>query len=204
MKYFALCLLLLSYSVVAGQSADSLMQFSSEWRSIEAHSRQTTIVGMYVLSGWAIGNLVVNSVLSRNASGADKYFYQMNTIWNVVNLGLAGTSLYQNMLGNAAPTDWLTAYNDHHTIEKIFLVNTALDIAYVAGGLYMIEKSKNTTRQADRLNGFGKGVIVQGAFLFAFDLVMYFYHHGAQKEWARILQYVNLGPEGVGMVVPLR
>jgi hypothetical protein len=204
MKLFACCLLLFSFHTVIGQQPDGALEVAASWQVLDSNRVKITTTGMYILGGWALGNLAVNPILQGKAKGSPKYFYQMNSIWNVVNLGLAGASLWQSMRGNAGAADWQVAYSEQHSIEKIFLVNTALDVAYMAGGLYLLERSKNASTQADRLNGFGKGVLLQGGFLFAFDLSMYFAHHGAQKDWARILQNVNLGPEGIGMIIPLR
>ena len=196
MKYLAVILLVFAFYTVSAQELS--------WQQLDARRVDVTTTGMYILGAWAVGNVVLNPILASRATGADKSFYQMNTMWNVVNLGLAGASLWQSSRGNAGSDDWLSAFNEQQTIEKIFLVNTALDVAYMAGGLYMMERSKNVLKNADRLKGFGKGVILQGAFLFVFDLAMYFGHHDTQKDWARILQNVNLGPEGVGMIIPLR
>ena len=196
MKYFAVILLVFAFYSVSAQELS--------WQELDARRVDVTTTGMYILGAWAVGNVVVNPILASRATGAEKSFYQMNALWNVVNLGLAGASLWQSSRGNAGSDDWLSAFNEQQSIEKIFLVNTALDVAYMAGGLYMMERSKNVLKNADRLKGFGKGVILQGAFLFVFDLGMYFAHHDTQKDWARILQNVNLGPEGVVMIIPLR
>lgn len=46
--------------------------------------------GMVVLGSWAGANLITNGILLSNSSGSDKYFYQMNVYWNVVNGALSG------------------------------------------------------------------------------------------------------------------
>lgn len=183
--------------------AHSAFSQNMGWEELDSQRIHTTTTGMYILGSWALANLVTNPVLSKNAVGSNKYFYQMNTMWNVVNVGLAGVSLWQSSNGNATADTWYAAYQEQQSTEKIFLFNTALDVAYVAGGLYLLERSKNAINNADRLNGYGKGVILQGAFLFVFDLGMYVAHHGAEKEWARLLEHVRLGPTGLGMTIPI-
>ncbi|WP_339810341.1 hypothetical protein [uncultured Imperialibacter sp.] len=204
MKPLACFLLIFLFHTVIGQQPDGALEAVASWQALDSNRVKITTTGMCILGGWALGNLTVNPILQAKAEGSQKYFYQMNSIWNVVNLGLAGASLWQSMRGNAGAADWQAAYSEQHSVERIFLVNTALDVAYMAGGLYMIERSKNALKQSDRLNGFGKGVLLQGGFLFVFDLSMYLVQHSAQKDWARILQNVNLGPEGIGMIIPLR
>ncbi|MBN1486484.1 MAG: hypothetical protein JW981_02505 [Anaerolineae bacterium] len=52
-------------------------------------------------------------------------------------------------------------------MRRILSVNTGLDVLYVGGGL-LVAKSKG--RDDDVWRGAGSGIVVQGAFLFFFDL----------------------------------
>lgn len=88
-----------------------------------------------------------------------------------------------------------------HSIEKILLFNAGLDLAYVAGGFYLKERGLRTDNS--KLIGFGKSVILQGAFLLAFDGVMYGFHQTHLKELQEIMQNISLGPTGFSMVIPL-
>ena len=50
-------------------------------------------------------------------------------------------------------------------IEKVLLVNVALDFGYLLLGLYLIERGRRLEK--DRWIGFGKSILLQGAFSFA-------------------------------------
>lgn len=201
MRNIALVLLLFSFSEVLAQVGSGT---DVTWQQLDTRRIEVTTTGMYILGVWAVGNLAINPILASRSSGAERHFYQMNTMWNVVNIGLAGASLWQSARGGSVSPTWLAAFNEQHSIEKIFLVNTALDVAYMAGGLYMIERGKNSLTNGPRLTGFGRGVLLQGGFLFVFDLGMYLVLHGHQKEWAQLLGNISIGPGGIGMVFPVR
>jgi hypothetical protein len=78
---------------------------------------------------------------------------------------------------------------------------TALDIAYIAGGLYLKERGLRIDK--DKFVGFGKSIILQGAFLLTFDAVMYTFHHTHAKELPQIVNQISLGPTGFNIRIPL-
>lgn len=51
-------------------------------------------------------------------------------------------------------------------LRRILLINTILDVLYITGGLWLA-----TTRPEPMAQGIGWGIIVQGGFLFVFDLI---------------------------------
>ncbi len=137
--------------------------------------RQRT--SMLVLGSWAIGNMAVGGALIGRKDGVEKEFHIMNVGWNVVNLALAGAGYYTAVTTDTGEFDLYQTIQEQQKIEKILLFNAGLDVGYMLGGLYLMERSKNDTKNADRLKGFGKSILLQGAFLFAFDLGAYFYIH---------------------------
>ena len=80
-------------------------------------------------------------------------------------------------------------------------VNAALDLGYMAGGLYL--KERGLRRENDRLVGFGKSVILQGAFLMAFDAIMVGFHQTHAGQLPEIVQSLALGPTGFSLRFPL-
>ena len=50
---------------------------------------QKTQKAMTILGGWAVVNIGAGIALQANSSGEDKYFHQMNAIWNGINLAIA-------------------------------------------------------------------------------------------------------------------
>ncbi len=152
--------------------------------------------GMIVLGSWAAGNIILNPILGSKTNGSDKYFYQMNTWWNVVNLAIAGFGYYNAASDDPSTFDALSSLQEQQSIEKILLVNAALDVGYILGGLYMKERSLNIDKNADRLHGFGRAIILQGTFLLVFDAIFYAIHKSNSRELLDLLQHVNISASG--------
>jgi len=159
-------------------------------------------VSMLVLGGWAVGNIAVGSVLASQREGVDKNFHLMNAGWNVVNLGLATLGYINAVKTDPASLDTYATIQAQGSIEKILLLNTGLDVGYMLGGLYLIERSKNATKNPERLEGFGKSIILQGGFLFVFDLAAYFVHSKTRSGvWQDMLTSVYFDGSQMGLVL---
>ncbi len=139
-------------------------------------------VSMMVLGGWAVANIATGAALYGSASGEDRYFHLMNVGWNVINLGLATFGYLGAVKSDPAAFDLLQSLQAQNRMEKILLFNAGLDVGYILGGVYLRERAKRDTKNPERLAGFGKSIILQGAFLFAFDLTAFYLlnKHGQQ------------------------
>lgn len=155
---------LLSYAACAQDSS-----FVTHWQQQQQLNKQ----GMYILGGWALGNIALGALQQGRTQGVAKSFHQMNVYWNLFNLGLVSATL---LIRASAPATLAEALAKQHNTEKLFLANAALDLAYMAGGLYLTERSRRAAKPA-QLQGFGRSVILQGGFLFVFDVVMYLVQH---------------------------
>ncbi|MFP4060418.1 MAG: DUF6992 family protein [Bacteroidales bacterium] len=133
--------------------------------------------GMYVLGSWAIANLATGVHGWKNGEGANKYFHQMNFFWNTVNFSLATIALANNYLTDISTLTGDEMIRKHLNHQKLFLINGGLDLFYIGTGFGLREWSKNTSRNADRLLGYGNSVILQGGFLLLFDGIMYLIQH---------------------------
>ena len=164
-RLLLLLLLLLTTATLLAQSP-TLLEFN-----------QTTIdhqrTAMFALGGWALLNIGGGLALQGSSSGATKEFHRMNALWHTVNLGIAGVGYLSLMKADAAGWDLATGLAKHHSFARILLFNTGLDVGYVLGGLYLTERAKRPDVNADQLRGFGNSIMLQGAFLFAFDMVNY-------------------------------
>lgn len=154
---------------------------------------------MTILGSWAGANLITNGILLSNSTGSDKYFYQMNVYWNVVNGALAGLGI----LGAKKNQGNLSAFQtleEQSSTEKTFLINTGLDAAYVMTGVYLLEKGKNSVENQDMLKGYGQSVILQGGFLLLFDGIMYGVHRSHLKKGKVIFENLTFTGNQVGFV----
>lgn len=161
--------------------------------------------GMHVLGAWAIGNVGVSGARYFATDGREKYFHQMNVGWGVVNLALAGGSLLAAR--RATPlTDQAGTVKAQLRTENLYLLNTGLDVAYVAAGFYLQERARtrSTQRQQNRLAGYGRSLLLQGGFLFAFDGILFTAHHAHGKTGLYpLLSHLEAGPNSVAFVVKL-
>ena len=129
--------------------------------------------GMYILGGWAIANIISGTVGNYSSSGKTKYFHQFNAVWNTVNLGIAVFGLTGI---SADPLSLSESFSEFNSLQNLLLLNAALDVAYIVSGFYLKERSKNAGSKNNLLIGYGNSLIMQGSFLLAFDLVLYFLH----------------------------
>ncbi len=156
-------ILILASSAVFAQ--DSLRNFNYSRNNI-------TSTGMEVLGSWAIANIGVGAAgWANSAGGSNKYFYQMDVLWNTVNLGAAimgFTGAQKNKNRLLSPAESLRA---QQKIEQTFLINAGLDFVYIGAGLYLHHRGNRVN--SDELRGYGSSIILQGAFLLLFDGTMY-------------------------------
>lgn len=182
--FFMICM---SISAFAEQYDSLLQSFNMERIAIQK-------TGMQTLGLWALSNIAIGSIASFSTSGEKQAFWQMNAGWNIVNAGIAGMGYFSQTI----PATLSATIQEQHSIETILAVNAGLDLAYIIGGFYLKERAKSSANP-ERLQGFGNAIILQGAFLFAFDAILYGVnvHHG--KELMSIVQSITISPQGIGL-----
>ncbi len=156
-----------------------------------------------VLSVWAGANVLASSALALAADDTQpEQFGLMTAGWGVVNGALGLLGLRQIRKQRATPRTFDDAFADLDRTEKIFLFNAGLDVAYVLGGAYLIQRSNNLdhsgTRPRDR--GWGQAIIVQGAALCLFDLLAYRHVHKSALTVSPVLS----ADGGVGIGVQFK
>jgi len=150
-----------------------------------------------VLGAYSAANVIYGSIASSQSSGSNKYFHQMNAIWNGVTLGITALGyLTKKQEGNLSYSGSL---KKQHTTEKLFLFNAGLDLAYIAGGAYLYEKSKTSTNNPERLKGYGQSVMLQGGVLLVFDAVVYAIHNRHGKKLTGLADRLQLSATGNGI-----
>ena len=155
--------------------------------------------GMIVLGTWATINLISSPLFSMRETAVKKHFHQMNGYWNAVNLLIAtgGYVMTQEFLHPELSEVLL----EQSKMEKILLFNAALDIGYMVGGAYLIERAKNDLKRAEQLKGFGQSIILQGGFLFLFDIIMYRQMHRNHIEILNLTDNTVLSFSGSGITL---
>jgi hypothetical protein len=174
-------------------TAQALVQFNKERIQLD----KRLMVG---LGSWASTNFIVSGIgWATVPSGEAHYFHQMNVMWNTVNIGLAVPGYLKAKKANSALTFAETIRTQHQT-EKIFLINSGLDIGYMAGGLLLRSEAKTNISKQDQFNGYGNSMLMQGGFLFVFDLTAYILHNGhSKKSLDKMMNSVEMSSSGLGL-----
>ncbi|HAI76186.1 MAG TPA: hypothetical protein DCM08_08050 [Microscillaceae bacterium] len=147
------------------------------------------------------GSLITSAVLASTAAGQEaQYFQQMNMGWSAVNLAVAGFSLHRARRSQIKPSyEPYDLIKQQQDFEKAYLVNAALDVAYVVGGFYLSALPGPQSSDGAMLRGFGQSVIMQGGMLLLFDTVMYFIHRSNRRKIEPTFRKLDLSFNGMGI-----
>lgn len=194
MQKIILLTCLVTASLTAFSQKEVLLKFEKERAGYTKKS-------MMVLGGWSAANIIVSAFATKTHNSEMRYFHQMNVQFNAINLVFAGLGYWGADKQNVSNPTLLSVLKHQSTTEKTYVFNTALDLAYIAGGLYMTERSKSRTNP-DKLKGYGNAIMVQGGFLFLYDAANYLIHHKHGKQLNGLVQKLELtgGPGSVSMV----
>ena len=188
------CICILSVTGFAQQT--NLTGFNKEKERLS----RTGIKGLAVYSA---ANIIYGSIASSQTTGSNKYFHEMNAIWNGITLGITGIGFL------TAKKEGTLSYGEslkkQQHIEKLFLFNAGLDVAYIAGGAYLKERAKTTIKNPLRLKGYGESIMLQGGVLLLFDGIMYTIHNRHGILLNKMGENIKLAstPNGIGFIVKL-
>lgn len=175
MKHIAILLCLLSATAAFAQNDTLIKNFDNK-------RYQLNKKGMIVLRSWG-GATIAGSAAGYALTNSyeEKQFYLMNGAWGLINLGIALPGALARPKSSSSIHDMQKTQT---RMEKIFLANAMLDVAYIAGGVALKQYSYNQSevKAQQRFNGFGNAVIIQGAGLLVFDSFMTFLNNRNRKR----------------------
>lgn len=162
--------------------------------SIQLKRNQIIRSSMLGLGAWAVANIGYSAAAAPNNEGTAKYFHRMNGYWNTINLGIATLAYINSQKQLHYPSNISAEKNDHQQkqLEKVLLINTGLDVGYMAAGLYLQNRSKQQQLPVNQqqMKGYGESLLLQGGFLLAFDVLQYCLHvnnkHNSQKKGTKV------------------
>lgn len=188
-------------AVILFMLAVTPLQGQADYQSFYAGSLKINNTGMYVLGSWALANIAFGAYGWSTATGEMKYFGQMNLFWNVINLSIAGFALYGNYTTDLSMLTGQELLGKHLKTENILLFNSALDVGYIGAGFLLRHLSSGSAKRGDLLKGYGNSVIMQGAFLLVFDLVMY----GIMRDYRMdFMEGINVAVTAESVMIGLR
>jgi len=196
-KSFYISVFVVFFTQIANAQSDSL------FREFHLDRMKINETAMLVLGGWAVGNILVGTYGNFKASGEAKYFHQFNAMWNVVNLGIAAFGYFNAINSDPSSMSNLEILNEYNSLQSFLLLNAGLDVAYIATGFYLKERSKNSS-SSERLRGYGNSLLLQGGFLLMFDVALYFIHqNNADLNLYPHLESLLVGGIGIGITLKL-
>ena len=172
-------------------------------QSFQQERNDINQTAMLVLGSWAAGNILIGTYGNFKANGEAKYFHQFNAMWNVVNLGIAAFGYFNAVNSDPASMTNVEIIKDFNSLQNFLLLNAGLDAAYIMTGFYLKERAKNSS-SAERLRGYGNSLLLQGGFLLAFDVALYFIHQSnANINFYPQLESLLAGGVGIGFSMKL-
>jgi hypothetical protein len=174
---------------------------SSPWLPMNEKRLDKQKSAMLILGGWAAGNIVFGGAMGLRGEGEARYFHLMNAGWNLVNLSLASVGYLGALRADPSALGAYETVRAQYNLQKLLLFNAGLDIGYMAGGLYLLERGKRVEKNAEMLRGFGRAIILQGGFLFAFDTIAYLAFAADNKLLTPLLESLHFNGQTLGFVL---
>ncbi len=176
-------LLLIGVLHINGASAQSTFNAASVGHAAKAFSQQRLEAqrsAMWILGAWAGVSIASGIGLAlQNNTVPLRYAGYQNIGWGAVNAALAGVALV-GIANQLAALDAMSAgkesmfllkeLGEEQTFSKVLLINVGLDVGYMLVGSALMYGGRNGLNRGDEFFGSGLGVLVQGAFLLAFDI----------------------------------
>lgn len=126
-----------------------------------------------ILLAWATGSITAGGLWWRSEHSFWRGFGIQFLGWGAID-GLLALAGLRGVANNHAKFigELPIAENARQTkrLEVIFWVNAGLDVLYMVGGKWLIDRPSTPSSKLDR-RGMGWGVIFQSLFLFFFDLI---------------------------------
>ena len=147
-----------------------------------------------ILGIWGAANIIYSGIATSSSNGSEMYFYKMNLIWGSVNF-LIGTAGYI-FLKNKDGLSYSQSLKKQMSIEKLYLFNTGLDVAYIVGGFYFKAKASTVNVNHDKNKGYGESIVLQGSALLLYDGTLSLIHQAHGKKLYALLDKFRVGFTG--------
>lgn len=186
--------------LILAVACSAFQAFSQSHAELNVYNRQRNKItknGMTVLGGWAAANVIYSAVATGQTTGTTRYFHQMNVMWGGINLGLAALGYLGTK--NKDGMSLVQSLKQQAGVEKTYMLNAGLDVAYIASGFYLKERAKNSIKNREKFKGYGESIILQGAALLILDGVMFTIHNSHGKKLYKMIDKVQIGATGNGI-----
>lgn len=142
-----------------------------------------------ILLGWGLANVATGAALF----GSDlRDFGVMNASWGLINTGIAWYAMRTTPRFSPSRHGHVDLLKHEQRFNRIVALNTGLDAGYMVAGMFMMYSGSNA-----QIRQYGTSVLIQGAFLFAYDLFL-------MIESGRYLDRITVLTAPTGAMVRLR
>ena len=117
---------------------------------------------------WALPSILAGTMMILFGDSFWRAFGIQSLAWGTVNALIAWFGLRRLNTKTGSPTSYRQEAQEASRMRKILWINSGLDVLYVAGGAALIYYLGS---QSPFWRGTGWGIILQGAFLYLFDLM---------------------------------
>lgn len=135
-----------------------------------------------ILKYWGLGSVLLGLPTALLSDPLPRQFGLQAATWGAIDAGLAVFGRWQarRKAQQYAQGDIPDAQvqREIRTFRTILLVNAALDVGYIAGGLWLLRTASAEQRRTRQ--GMGSGIMVQGAFLLLYDALL---AREVQRDW---------------------
>ncbi len=161
-----------------------------------------SLTGMSTLTAWSLANIAGGTIGNFTTTGQTRYFHQGNAMWNSVNLVLGVIGVVNASRARKRPVSFAAGRLDAHKSQVAFIINAGLDVLYISTGAALWQLGPIAPKPATqvRLTGYGQALVLQGAFLFAFDVAMAIAHELAPNRARTLSVAIVPRPEGGAML----
>jgi len=199
-----ICLLLCTFLIVTNVAIAQILTDTLSEREVEFNQKSSALlnnlsISYDVLTGWGLGNVVLGAAALNTPNGKENQgpFWRMNIAWGGINAIIGGYSIYHlhRLDKNLAETD---NFGERQAAleaivkvqRKAFGIAAIFDIGFLATGVGLALLPKD-----QEIKQMGYSIVVQSAFLAAFDATMYQY---LSKKKSPLQP--RLSPAGVGII----
>lgn len=128
------------------------------------------VTAMTILSTWAVANLVVGGAGAALARAHWwRIFFGANAAWNLVNLAIASFGLWAAASHEPGTYVGGALVREMVFFRDLLVLNVGLDVGYVMAGVVAWLWGRD--RPCPWRSAIGVALVVQGIFLFVFDLM---------------------------------
>lgn len=118
----------------------------------------------WILFGWGGLNVAAGAAM---LPGNYRDFGGMNLAWGVINMAIVTPSLFFRESVTPEESPFYHTVREELRFQRIVAINAGLNVSYILSGIGMLHYGESS-----RIRQFGSSVMIQGAFLLLYDLVL--------------------------------